>query len=491
MSNEEAWLEAEQVSAIVRKILQRYGNGERSLDPSGEVTTTGQGVFADVDEAITAARTAYGQLRQMSREGRARLIESVRAAALEKVRTLAELAVEETGLGRVEDKVMKNTLAIKKTPGPEDLETDAYSGDKGLTIEELAPYGVIGALTPVTNPSETIICNAIGMISAGNAVVFSPHPAARQVSTYTVQLLNKAIARAGGPPNLVTSLASPSMETAQAVIGDPRIDILVATGGAGVVKAVLSSGKKAIGAGAGNPPVIVDETADIPKAAKDIVSGATLDNGILCTAEKEIFALEGIADQLLHEMSQNGAYIAVGVERQRLLDLIITSKDDRKATRCTPQDAQQRYGINRKFVGKNANLILREIGVEVSDNIRLVVVETDSRHPLVFLEQLMPVIPFVRVKYVKQAIKLAVEAEQGNRHTAVIHSKNVDHMTEFAREVQATVFVKNGPSYAGLGAGGEGFATFTIAGPTGEGLTRTRTFTRRRRCVLVDGFSIV
>lgn len=354
------------------------------------------------------------------------------------------------------------------------MRTEVFSGDDGLTLVELSPYGVIGAITPTTNPTETIICNSIGMIAAGNAVVFSPHPRAKNTSLYAIKIFNQAIVEAGGPKNLITTVANPSIEQAEIMMKHKTIKMLVATGGPGVVKAVLSSGKKAIGAGAGNPPVVVDETADIEKAAKDIIAGCSFDNNLPCVAEKEVIAVESIADRLIDYMKKHGAYEITNKEQiQQLTDLVVENGH-----------------ANKEFVGKDAAYILKHIGINVPPDIRVAIMEVDGKHPLVTVELMMPILPIVRVKNVDQAIELAVEVEHGFRHTAIMHSKNVDHLTKFAKAIQTTIFVKNAPSYAGIGVGGEGYATFTIAGPTGEGLTSAKDFARKRKCVLVDALSI-
>jgi propionaldehyde dehydrogenase len=328
------------------------------------------------------------------------------------------------------------------------------------------------------------------MIAAGNAVVFSPHPTAKNTSLRTIKLLNQAVIKAGGPANLLTAVAEPSLEATNAMMKHPGINMLVATGGPGVVKAVLSSGKKAIGAGAGNPPVIVDETADIAKAAHDIVAGCSFDNNLPCIAEKEVIAVGCIADELISHMKKNGAYLLSSQMVERLMTVILTEKEEKMAAGCT-EKVQKVYGVNKDFVGKDAKYILSKIGIDVSDSVLVILCETEADHPFVLEELMMPVLPVVQVKDIDAAIALAVEVEHGNRHTAVMHSKNVDYLTRFARTIETTIFVKNAPSYAGIGVGGEGFCTFTIAGPTGEGLTSPRSFTRQRRCVLVDAFSII
>jgi propionaldehyde dehydrogenase len=448
------------------------------------------GIYDTVEEAVAAARQAYKELRALSLEKREQLVQAMRDASYDNAALVAKMAVEESGMGRIDDKTLKNQMAAKKTPGTENLRTEAWSGDCGLSLVEMGPFGVIGAITPTTNPSETIICNGIGMIAAGNAVFFSPHPTAKNTSLYMIRLLNEAIIKAGGPANLLTAISQPSIEATTEMMKHPGINMLVATGGPGVVKAVLSSGKKAIGAGAGNPPAVVDETADIPKAAKDIIAGCSFDNNLPCIAEKEVIAVGCIADELISYMQKYGAYLISGEDISRLLQVVMTEKPQKMASGCTEKPPKA-YGINKDYVGKDAKYILSKIGIDVPDSIRVVLCETQADHPFVIEELMMPILPVVQVKDVDAAIELAVKVEHGNRHTAIMHSKNVDHLTRLAKAIETTIFIKNAPSYAGIGVGGEGYITFTIAGPTGEGLTAPRSFTRQRRCVLVDGFSIV
>lgn len=474
--------------ALIAKITSEIIAQMQGVSPQPCVNS--RGIFPTVDEAVAAARAAYKELRTLSIEKRETLIKAMRDAAYENAAILSEMAVAESGMGRVSDKIIKNQMAAIKTPGTEDLETKAWSGDCGLTLIEMGPYGVIGAITPTTNPTETVICNGIGMIAAGNAVFFSPHPTAKNTSIKIIKLLNEAIVKAGGPDNLLTSVAEPSITAANEMMKHPGINMLVATGGPGVVKAVLSSGKKAIGAGAGNPPAIVDETANIEKAARDIIAGCSFDNNLPCIAEKEVIAVGSIGDELITYMQKYGAYLISGAAIGRLMDVIMTSKEEKIAEGCT-EKIKKVYGINKDFVGKDAKYILSKIGIDVPDSIRVVICETGPDHPFVMEELMMPVLPIIQVKDIDEAIALAVKVEHGNRHTAIMHSKNVDNMTKYAKAIETTIFVKNAPSYAGIGVGGEGFITFTIAGPTGEGLTSPRSFTRQRRCVLAEAFSII
>ncbi len=441
------------------------------------------GVYEDMNEAIAAADAGYRAVRAMSVEQREAIITEIRRLTRGEAAVMAQLGVAETGMGRVDHKKAKHLLVADKTPGTEDIVSAARTGDNGLTLVEMAPFGVVGAITPSTNPSETVICNSIGMIAAGNGVVFNPHPNAIATSNYAVDLVNRACKAAGGPEVLVCSMVKPTLDSAAIMQSHPLIRLLVCTGGPGVVRAVLSSGKKAIGAGAGNPPVIVDDTADIQKAGKDIIDGCTFDNNLPCIAEKEVFAFRNIADELISVMLKNGAYLINAQQAAQLADIVLVNKTDKKGN--------VRKIVNRDCVGRDADVLLSKIGITVSKDIRCIICEADFTHPFVQEELMMPILPIVRVDNIDEAIELAVKAEHGNRHTAHMHSKNIDHLSRFARAVETTIFVKNAPSYAGIGFGGEGHATFTIAGPTGEGITSARSFTRQRRCVMADSFRII
>ncbi|MER2598549.1 MAG: aldehyde dehydrogenase family protein [Caldilineales bacterium] len=459
--------------------LQHVGRAARQTPPPA---AQGQdGLFSTLDDAVAAARAAYRALDQMTLARRGEIITAMRTVMRAQAELLARRAHEESGLGRPEDKLQKNLLVIEKTPGPEILQPLAWTGDGGLSLVERAPYGVIGAITPVTNPTSTIINNAISMVAAGNAVVFNVHPGAKQVCSYQIQVLNRAIVAAGGPANLITALIEPTIETAQALMRHPGIRVLLVTGGPGVVKEAMRSGKRAICAGPGNPPVVVDETADIDKAGRDIVFGGGFDNNIICVDEKEVFVVDRVADQLKAAMCAHGA-VEVPAHKLRALERVIFSE----------LGAPRQHGvINKQWVGKYAGDILREIGISAGREVRLALVEVSLEHPLVWTEQLMPVMPVVRVRSCDEAIDLAIEAEHGFGHTASMWSRNIDKLSRMAREIDCSIFVKNGPNVAGLGYHGEGYTSFSIASPTGEGLTSALTFSRVRRCTMVDHFRIV
>lgn len=475
-----------EIERIVKQVVGALGT--QSSDPKAYTSTEYQGrkligIYSDMNEAISAAEKAYKAVRALSVEEREKIISAIRKLTREEAQIMAEMGVAETGMGKVEHKRLKHILVADKTPGTEDIISEAKTGDNGLTLVEMAPFGIVGAITPSTNPSETVICNSIGMIAAGNAVVFNPHPGAIAVSNYAVDLVNRASRMAGGPDILVMSMDKPTMDSAKIMQTHPLIRLLVCTGGPGVVRSVLSSGKKAIGAGAGNPPVIVDDTADITKAGKDIIDGCTFDNNLPCIAEKEVFAFSNIKERLVAEMQKNGAYLISLAQADELAKKVLVD--------VTDKNGNTKKTINRKCVGRDADKLLALIGVNVGSDVRCIICETDANHIFVQEELMMPILPIVSVDNIDEAIDLAVKAEHGNRHTAHMHSKNIDNLSRFAAAVETTIFVKNAPSFAGIGFGGEGHTTFTIAGPTGEGITSARSFTRKRRCVMADSFRII
>ena len=438
---------------------------------------TGQmhGVFSTMEEAIKEAEKAQKIVRRLSMDQREKIISVIRRKTRENAEIIARMGVDETGMGNVGDKILKHLLVADKVPGTEDIKTEAYSGDRGLTLVEMGPFGVIGAITPCTNPSETVLCNTIGMLAGGNTVVFNPHPQALKTTIYTINMVNEASLEAGGPDNVACTVEVPTLETSKVMMQSPVIQLLVATGGPGVVTTVLSSGKKGIGAGAGNPPALVDETADVRKAAQDIVNGCTFDNNLPCIAEKEIVAVASIADELMNYMiTEQGCYLASKEVQDKLISTVM--------------DAKGR--LNRKCVGRGAKALLAMVGVEVPDNIRCIVFEGPKEHPLITTELMMPILGMVRCKDFDEALEAALWLEHGNRHSAHIHSKNVDRITRYARELDTAIVVKNGPSYSALGFGGESICTFTIASRTGEGLTSAKSFVKMRRCVMSDSLCI-
>lgn len=454
---------------IVEKVLKELMLKENSVI---------QGYSHDsVDKAVEMAGIAYKQLHKLSMAQREKIVNKIKINCALHGEELSKMVVEETGMGRVEHKIIKHQLIAEKTPGVESLTTTAWTGDGGLTLVERGSYGVIGAITPSTNPTATVFCNAIGMIAAGNAVVFAPHPSAEKCSLRAIEIINEAIKSEGGPENLVLGLKNVTIEKTKELMEHRDVEMISATGGPGLVESALRSGKRALGAGAGNPPVFVDETADIEKAAKDILDGATFDNNLPCIAEKEVIVINCVADMLIHHMRENGAYYLDKNEISKLKNLILIEKNGT-------------YALNRKYVGKDARIILEDIGIKADKDVRCIIFESDADDIMVKEELMMPILGIVKVFSVDEGIEVALKLEKGNRHSAHIHSKNVDTLTKYGRVLDTAIYVKNAPSYYALGYNAEGYVTFTIASKTGEGLTSAETFTKSRRCVLSQGLSI-
>ncbi|MDO5293662.1 MAG: aldehyde dehydrogenase EutE [bacterium] len=433
------------------------------------------GVFPTVNDAVLAARKAYERYMELGINERQQIVDAIKQRLESEVEIIARMTVEETGMGCVEDKIRKLRLAIEKTPGVEDLVTEVKTGDHGMTLFELSSYGVVCAIHPCTNPCATLINNTIGMLAAGNAVIHCPNPRAVKVSVYVTELISNVIVNVCGIDNLVVTLNESLMMLTDEVMHHPDVDMIVVTGGNGVLYEAMKSGKKVIGAGPANPVAIVDETADMEKAAFDIVQGASFDHNIMCTSEKSIVIVSEAAENFIRELRRNQVYfVNEEDERQRLSQLAVTS--DRR--------------INRKLEGKSANEILKQAGISCDREIKLIVVETAKHHPFATIELLMPIVPLIKVMDFEEALETAKEIEQNYHHTAMIHSQCIDRLNEAAKKMQTAVFVKNGSSLAGLGFLGEGPTSFTIATATGEGTTSARHFTRRRRCTLTSGFSI-
>ena len=476
-----------EVQEVIARVRQRLGGTSESAPASPRVPVDvpeaelGLGVFATVDEAVAAAQRAQVAYDRGGTDLREAVVASIRSSMLEHAQSLADMAHEETGLGRPEDKVRKNILVATRTPGPEDLEPLIETGTDGMMLTEHAPFGIIGAITPTTNPTSTIINNTIAIVSGGNGVVFNAHPNAKRVSAHNVRLLNQAVMAAGGPADLVTAIAIPTIESGQALMHHAGVRVLLVTGGPGVVREALNTDKRAITAGPGNPPAVVDDSADVERAARDIVAGASFDNNVICTDEKTVIALRSITDDLVRAMGRNGTHVLKEHELRKVERVIFE----------TMGPPGKPGVINRSWIGKNARDIAAAAGVDVEGDPRLLVAEVPNEHSLVWTEQMMPVLPVTSVPDVESAIDLAVRSEHGFRHTASIHSNNVATITRMARSINVSIFIANGPNYAGLGQGGEGFTSFSIASPSGDGMTRPITFTRERRIAVVGALRIV
>ncbi len=486
-------MDENQIQDIVAEVFRKLGHEplDGSMNDSGgdvvpsapRVPPPGRrrfGVFDDPRAACRAAHEAFVQLTEKGIQGRRKVIEIVKSLAETNAETWGRDELEETGIGRIDHKIEKLQI-LKLVPGVEFIEPYGLSGDHGITMEEYTPFGVVGAVTPATHSIPTLSGNVINMVAAGNACVFNPHPAAARCAARAARTYNQAIHRELGIENLVCVIETPTLDSFDAICSDDHVRLLCITGGPAVVAAAMKTGKRAICAGPGNPPVVVTCCADLRKAARNVIQGAAYDNNLLCIGEKEVFVIDRVADEFMGHLEREGA---VRLDKPRLDRL-----RQEAFTRQTGNGASH-VAVNKELVGRDATVLARRAGLDVPEKTRLLVAETDANDIFVEEEQMMPVLPVVRVRDIEEAIRRAREAEHNYKHTAIIHTRNVDHMTAMARALDTSLFVKNGPCMAGLGLGGEGYLSYSIATPTGEGVTNPLTFTRTRRCVMVDNLKI-
>ncbi len=449
--------------------------------PASSIGSKGQdGVFERMEDAIAAAKTAFEEFKKCSIRERERFISIIRRVTLDHAEEFSRLIYEETGMGTYKDKILKHRNCAKNTPGTEDLASRSWSGEKGVCLEEFAPFGVIGSITPSTHPVETMANNIMIMVAGGNTVVFNPHPGAKKCTAYAMQIYQKAVVAGGFPANVFTCVKNPTLETANIMFTHPDVALLSITGGPGVVKAAMSSNKKVVAAGPGNPPVLVDETADLDHAAECIIKGGSFDNNILCIAEKEVFVVESVFDRFVKAMIKAGAFQLDDVSFKLLGEKAFIAND------------KGHYTVNRDCVGRSASHLADLVRVNVPEGTKMLFAVTDFNNIFVQEEQMMPVMPIVKVKDFQEGLECSIKAEHGFRHTALIHSKDMDRITEYARAMNTTVCVANGYSNQGDGPDdGEAYMAFTIATPTGEGVTSPRNFCRIRRLSVAGSLRFV
>ncbi|HUT09972.1 MAG TPA: aldehyde dehydrogenase family protein [Thermoguttaceae bacterium] len=472
------------IRSVVQQVITRLGtNGTApAMAPLGGGYQGRFGLFTCVSEAVAAANEAFDRLSQRTIEDRRRMIGHIRRISIGQCVELGTMEMEETQIGRLEHKIEKLKTLGERAPGVEFMRSEVFSGDHGLAVIEHAPFGVIGTITPVTHSLPTITGNAVSMIAGGNTLVINPHPSGRRVAAEGVRRFNEAISRDLGIDNLICLITEPTLETAEAIFKHRDIALLCVTGGPAVARAAMQQAKRAIVAGPGNPPVVVDETADLDRAARCIIQGGAYDNNLLCIAEKQVFVVDSVFDAMMAAMERAGALRLNAAEIDALTRVAIT----------TVGEGENRHDVPAKeFLGKDAAVLAQGIGRRIPGGVELLFGETDESNPFVPVEQMMPFIPFVRARNIDHAIDMAHRSEHGFRHTAMIHSNNVRNMTKMGKRMDTTLFVKNGPSMAGLGLGGEGYLSFSIATPTGEGPTTPLTFTRERRCSMIDDLRIL
>lgn len=470
-------------AAFARRISLAFG-GTTLPDPApGQRAivgpTTGGGVTAAVDAAVGRARAAYHQLQNTDLAARARAIAAVREVGVDNAEDVALLAHEETRIGRYADKVVMMQTASLRTPGTDVLES-LYSGKAGsISRQRPAPFGVIASVLPMTVPSEAVISHTIAMVAGGNSVVFMSHPSAIRTTAETVKLCGDALMRAGLPADAVTLVQASGSEAAVELMRHPDIDLLVVTGGAGVVAEAMKVPVKAICAGPGNTPVIVDGTGSLSAAASSIYLGSSFDNTIGCIQEKEVFVPHQHAAELVEALQAQGAYLASPHDLDSLTNLLLTDPK--------PYVASE---VDRDFIGQDAERILQEIGVGVRGaGPRSIVAVVEPDHPFIWSEMLMPVLAICPTASASDALDKALEAEKGNRHSAVVHSRDPEFLMATERALDVNVLVRNSPSFASVGVGSAQPFTVTLASRTGEGPTTARSFVRQHHVIdaIADG----
>ena len=470
------------VSKVVSEVLLRL-QSQNGTAQSGGFSGTQYGVYEKMEDAINAAYRSFEKLRDLGMHGRRLALAEIRRLCVEKAEEWGKIEFAETKIGREDHKIGKLKICGDLVPGVEYLDRTAFSGDNGLTIIDAAPWGVIGAITPSTHSVPTLTGNAINMIAAGNAVVYNTHPSAAKCAAVAIRAYNEAIFKATGISDLLTTVIKPSLETFDLMVKHPKVALLCVTGGPAVVKAAMASGKRAVCAGPGNPPVVVDETADLDRAARCIIEGASFDNNLLCIGEKQVFVVASVADKFIEAMRKAGAVQLNPAQIEALTKVAFT---------VTPGQGGgcAHAHVTKDFIGKDAAVLAKAIGLDLPASTMLLFGETTEAHLFVQEEQMMPFLPIVRVPNVDEAIAAAIRTEHGYKHTGIMHSQNIRNLTKMAQEIDTTLFIKNGPSMTGLGLGGEGFLSFSIATPTGEGVTTPMTFTRSRRCVMVENLNM-
>lgn len=392
---------------------------------------------------LDRARWAATRMQKLDRAAVMRVCDAVAKAGHARAQEFAEAAVRETGMGVVAHKLQKNqacSTGIWDLYKGEDFIAPRIQADRKI-VELPRPAGVIFALVPVTNPVATVYFKTLLALMTRNAIILSPHPQARGVCSDAARVLAEAAKAAGAPDGVVQVIEAPTIPLIETLMGDDRIDLIVATGGPAVVKAAYRSGNPAIGVGPGNAPVVVDDSADLKAAAKRIVSSKSFDNSILCTNESTVLAFASIADRLLDAMKAEGAHLCTPDQVAKLRALLFTDT-----------------GFNTQMIGKDAEVIARAAGFSAPGaKILLTPVDMVQPEEKLVREKLAPVLAFARVAGIDQAISAArsMMRKAGQGHSAVIHSKREANILAFAAAVPALRVGVN----VGASLGASGFET--------------------------------
>ena len=461
------------ISEIAREVIARLQGTAPAAAAASQAPNTGDGVFSTVDEAVKAAAAAQAKVGQMSLEERGRIVAIIRRLCVDHAEEWARLELEETGLGRLDHK----TKSLQRPPRPR-RRSHAQRRPQRLqrpVLIEHAPWGVIGMVLPATHSVPTMAKRHQRHRRRQHRHSAPPAGASGRLR---LRVMNRAIQQETGAANVITTMANASIRAA-AGLPPPRHRPALSPA-ARVVRAAAKSGKRVIAAGPGNPPVVVDETADLDNAAKSIIIGASFDNNLLCIGEKEVFVVASVFDAFLSAMKRAGAVELNNAAIERLTEAAFTFDEQGKGKGCG------RAHLRKELIGKDVSILAAAAGIQIPAATPLLFGETVEDHAFVQEEQMMPFVPIVKV-LVNAGIAASLKAEHNYRHTAIIHSRNLDNVTRMARAMNTTLFVSNAACVAALGSGNPSYLSFSIATPTGEGVTTPMTFTRERQFAIGGG----
>lgn len=394
----------------------------------------------EVRELVERAKTAQQELCQKNQQEVDRIVKAIAGAGVRNARRLAVLAHEETGFGLAADKMIKNIFAssgvyehIKEMKTIGEIHRDEARKLRSIAV----PVGVVAGLIPSTNPTSTVLYKAEIAIKAGNAIVFSPHPNARNCILETVKVIRQAIAEAGGNEELVNCITIPTIQATDNLMRHPDISLILATGGSAMVRAAYSSGTPAIGVGPGNGPAYIEKTADIKLAVKHILDSKTFDNGTICASEQSVVCDEDMADAVQQELTAQGAYFLTDEQQKKLGDFILRANGT----------------MNPMIVGKSVKKIAKLADIEVPEGTRVLIARETGigrGHPY-SNEKLAPILAFYTTPSFVEACELCRDIlhYEGAGHTFAIHTSDSAMMDYFGQRIPASRILVNTPSALG------------------------------------------
>ena len=406
----------------------------------------------EVRDLVRLGQIAQEQIANYNADQIDRIIRNMVRVAEENAVSLAQMAVEETGFGKVADKTYKNHMASTLLyDAIKDMKTIGIVSEYPIarTMDVADPVGLLMGIVPSTNPTSTAIFKSIIALKSRNAIIFSPHPSAAKCTLRAATLMRDAAVQAGAPANIIGCISMPSMPATDELMHAKDIKMIIATGGPGMVKASYSAGKPALGVGAGNSPAYIERTANVQQAITNIIASKTFDNGTICASEQSIICEECNKDAVIAELKRQGAYFMSPEETDKVCKLLFKNG----------------HAMNAKFVGRAANVIASAAGITVPENTTVLVGPQNGvgdGNPLSF-EKLTTVLAFYVVKDWHEACELSIELLQnGIGHTMSLHTEDKNIVLEFARKPASRILVNTGSSMGGTGGSTGLLPSFTL-----------------------------